>query len=329
MHELHRPSEVDRSQSATGLLRPCQVDLLDCRILGEFFAGDIFFWKTTEASRVEAAAKLRVHRNTLRTRINRLTMDGVLLPPEIGLSSETLGLAIGRVFLPLPPRQRSQALVEALFHVEGLSPVMVFENGWSVTVRADDAESLGQKLRQVELIIGRRTAGWEAHDPPGQPDYSRLSKIDVKLLGQAVGRLDLPPKQLSAELGVSVRTVFRRVAQLRRQGFLSLRPSKGADLVGPALGYFNIELSGKNTAHIDRLAIERAGCLFRHTSEKALHLFLFTSRFAELEELCVSLSTLKGVAKASLRRFFGFHPNPQLSKWMLRKLQREWTLYSG
>ena len=324
----HRPFELDRSPLATGFLRPRQVDLLDCRILGEFFAGDIFFWKTSEASRVEAAAKLLVHRNTLRSRISRLTADGVLLPAEIGLSSEALGVAIGRVFFPLPPQQRSQTLIEALFHIEGLSPVMVFEKGWSVTVRADDAESLGQKLRQVELIIGRRTSGWEAHDPPGQPDYSRLSKTDVELLSHVVGKSELPPKQLSAKLGVSARTVFRRVARLRREGFLSLRPSTGADLIGPALGYFNIDLSGNDTDHIDRLATERAGCLFRHTSEKALHLFLFASKFAELEELCASFSSLKGVAKADLRRFFGFHPNPQLSRWMLRKLQREWRLSS-
>ena len=324
----HRPREMDRTPLATGFLRPRQVDLLDCRILGEFFAGDTFFWKTSEASRVEAAAKLNLHRNTIRTRINRLTVDGVLLPAEIGLSSEAMGLAIGRVFFPLPSEQRSHTLIEALFHIEGLSPVMVYENGWSVTVRADDADSLGQKLRQVELIIGRRTAGWEAHDPPHQPDYSKLSRTDVELLSHLVCKSEQPPNQVSAELGVSPRTVFRRVARLRREGFLSLRPSRGADLIGPALGYFDLELSGNNTDHIDRLAIERAGCLFRHTSERALHLFLFASTFPELEELRLSFSTLKGVAKASLRRFFGFHPNPQLSKWMLRKLQREWKLYS-
>lgn len=189
------------------------------------------------------ARRLDVSTKTARARLRRLEEEGVVAGYQIYPNLRHLGFQWRSYFYRVPA-EKKEGLNPALQAVEGLVHVFnFFGPDLCVDLYFRDPPELERRLRLVsELLDVPRAYEWYENRMP--PVTGSLSPLDWRIVQALRMRARTPPTVLSKEVGVTGRTIRRRLRRMVNDGGIDVvplvDPSRMKDTV-PAAFLFRLD----------------------------------------------------------------------------------------
>jgi DNA-binding Lrp family transcriptional regulator len=305
-----------------------RVDPLDFQILREIFAGDEAGFRSDRAGLDAIAKRLEVHRNTVSARVRRLTEHAVYLPASLDVEPGVFGLVGAVAFFEIDRALRTPALLDAVFHLEGVQFVMRFTEGWTLIVFAEDETGLLSKLEVLRALTRARSMSLDVvttRDYP-EPEPIKISKTDARLVVALLKDSRAPFSRLARELGVSVMTIKRRYDRLWRSGVIYAYPAGGGGFDGMVTAYFlaKVPTDPRRAARVHRALLEALPNHFIRnlTTRGSVHILIDEPSVDALDERARAAAAIPGVEGATLRIFEGIAPNPLFRDWLARIVLR-------
>ena len=167
------------------------------------------------ASYRSIARSLKVSPGTVRNRINRMYASGVLTGSSVYANPNLLGLETGAYAVEVSPGRRKRDVVEKLRHVDGVYFLQNFRGSLvGLTFACPDSASRGRIIEAIHRATGAESGVFSRVVYPPCP--VTLITSEWKLVSRLVRGSFSTYSALSKELGVSVRTIKRRVSKLVR-----------------------------------------------------------------------------------------------------------------
>ena len=167
------------------------------------------------ASYRKLARALEVSPGTIRNRVNRMFAAGVLTGSSVYANPNLLGLEAGAYAVEVAPGHRKREVVDRLRALEGVYFLQNFRgNLLGLTFVYPDEASRERTIEEVHRITG--AVGGMFSRVPYPPCSVPLSPAEWKLVARLVRGSFATYATLARELGISVRTVKRRVSKLVR-----------------------------------------------------------------------------------------------------------------
>ncbi len=169
------------------------------------------------------ARDLDVSVKTAKARVLRLEEEGVLAGYQIYPNLRHLGVQ-WRSFFYRVPAERKEGLNPALRAVEGLVHIFdFFGPDLCVDLYFRDQPELERRLRLVSELVGApRAFEWYNNRMP--PVTRNLSPLDWRIVKALRMRARTPLKNLSGEIGVTDRTIRRRLGRMVSDGGIDVVP---------------------------------------------------------------------------------------------------------
>lgn len=196
------------------------MDTLDVAIFREaIHPRGNFQWNVRESYR-QLADALGVDEETARLRVKRLQEQGILRGWEIVLNPTVLGRVLLRLDLPPLPPARKEALLAQAPHLDGIRWVFDHFEGSVVLALFTDPVDVARTVALVESLAGVAPETWQIPTPAAAVE---LTPLDWRILRALRRDPRRPYNEVAEELGVSAKTVKRRVERLMegRACFLS------------------------------------------------------------------------------------------------------------
>jgi DNA-binding Lrp family transcriptional regulator len=201
------------------------MDKLDVAILralfqGEFGApmrGDLTLTSTA------IAKKLEVGDQTVRDRVKRMMDSGFLKAPPLFLNPEILGRKVGALSFDIPAAANRTEIVQRLALMDGIVVVMSHVGGLLGVVFYYDETSMGRRIGFISRLVG--VDKYTFTQVPFPHFRLRLSKTDWKIIIGLKANTDRSYNGLAKELGLSGRTVKRRLDRLIEGGAVYAFPA--------------------------------------------------------------------------------------------------------
>jgi DNA-binding Lrp family transcriptional regulator len=304
------------------------VDELDFKILKELFAGDTDSFRSDRASVDEIARRLGTHRNTVSARIKKLTQRQIFLPMTVEIDPGRLGMVGARVFMEVPPQRRTAETRDDVFHLEGVFGVLAYHDGWDIVLYGEDEASLASKVEVARALTGARRVSWELHTSRDYPQEQqvRITPLDARLIAALLRDARSSFGALAKEVGVTARTLERRYRRLKQEEVISMLPTGTAAVKGMIMGYVTAQVPEEPGAriHTVRRMMELLPNHFvRNVATRGrIHLFLYGSSLADLEEQVSQARKIPGMDSLTFRIFVRPYPNPRYRDWLARVLER-------
>ncbi|HYA70411.1 MAG TPA: AsnC family transcriptional regulator [Thermoplasmata archaeon] len=167
------------------------------------------------ASYREIARAVSVSPGTARNRINRLYASGVLTGSSVYANPSVLGLEAGAYAVEVSHSHRKRDVINRLRALEGVYFIQNFRGTLvGVAFVYPDTVAREQTLESILGITG--ASGGFFSVVPYPPCHETLSPPEWKLVSRLVQGSFARYADLARELGVSVRTIKRRVSKLVR-----------------------------------------------------------------------------------------------------------------
>jgi DNA-binding Lrp family transcriptional regulator len=195
--------------------RPNPMDSLDTRILRELTqaTGVVPARPGLSASYRTIGRALRVSPGTVRNRVNRMRLSGVLTGSSVYANPSLLGLEASAYALEVAPDRTKADVVEQLRGLEGMLFIQNFRGSLlGLAFVHADAASRKRVVEAIRRITGAPGGVISAVGYP--PCHATLSPSEWKLLSRLMRGSFSTYASLAHELGVSARTIKRRVAKL-------------------------------------------------------------------------------------------------------------------
>jgi DNA-binding Lrp family transcriptional regulator len=280
------------------------MDELDIRIVRELAnsTGEGLIWGDLNPSYVSIATKLGHSAWTVRDRVEKLYKSGFLKGSPVQVNPHLLGLTMHGMSVDLPLSVSREDLVPKLASVEGVILVVTHVDGLvGLIVYCEDDSALKRRLDHVSAICGAPRVSHATI--PFPPPTVRLSERDW----QIVSRLQLgwPRRaaQVAAELGMSTKTLRRRMKRMADGMAISTIPSLDHEVLRGVVGNLLVEHSpGRDRRETDRQLtrqLEPWLLLSGHWSAFSLFTVVFPS-IGEGSRLLEMSRRTKGVAGARL-----------------------------
>ena len=206
------------------------LDDLDVRIIKELGSPSSPQWNVRE-SYSNISRKLGVDEETVRMRVKRAKERGFLPAWRMMVNPRLIGCEAAGLDLEVDDEERKAGVVSQITLVDGVTNLADFRGrGLSATLYYENDESLGRKVRLIEAICGgERSAMWKSFFP--RPEV-RMRRVDWMIVGalREDARKDL--EGVSKALGVSTRTVQRRLTAMKEGKAVYLSGAPNPDAVG-------------------------------------------------------------------------------------------------
>ncbi len=308
-------------------VRKLAVDSTDIAILRELTKAGAGRFQSQRQSIEAVAGVVGMHPNTVFARVKRMEEAGWLLPFTVLPTPTVVGLAIGRLFVPMPLERRTDAL---LWKVLGLSCVFYVNDmleGWEPGLIAEDDAALEVLAKKVVRLLGGTEVSWMIHatrDWPVMPHYE-LDEADLSILEALLEDPYAAMDELASRLGMNARTLQRRHERMREAGAFRIYPyGRGAMSTGVVLRQLQVTLPlagmerSAAEAEIDRLLPN----LFARGS--LLHgawYVIYGDDVGELQAQVERVASIVGVTVTSARHLRRFISNPDYPKQVLQILR--------
>lgn len=169
------------------------------------------------------AHELDVSVKTAKTRLQRLEEEGVIAGYQIYPNLRHLGVQWRSYFYRVPP-EKKEGLNPALQAVEGLVHIFdFFGPDLCVDLYFRDQPELERRLRLVTELLGAPRA-FEWYDNRMPPAARSLSPLDWRIVKALRMRARTPLADLSGEVGVTDRTIRRRLGRMVSDGGIDVVP---------------------------------------------------------------------------------------------------------
>jgi DNA-binding Lrp family transcriptional regulator len=274
-------------------LRP--PDELDIRLMREFASPASYRWDVTE-SLSSMARKLGVDEETVRRRLKRAQLNGLLGGFHLIPNPHLLGCDAAEVDLEVAREDKDDAISQ-LKLVDGVLLVVDFHGkALRVMIYYQTEEESARKIRLVSAICRSET---EVHwKDPFPPCGLEMRETDWRILKslRRDARKSLP--QVAKEVGVSVRTVRRRLALMTEANAFFLLPLPSFGKLASVLCNFRVycpdERQKKAVDEQIKSRLERM--VFSKTTAKEYSVFsVLCDNLAEAEVARRWIEGLRGV----------------------------------
>jgi DNA-binding Lrp family transcriptional regulator len=191
------------------------MDELDVRILRELTQASTVLPARPglRASYRNIARGLAVSPGTVRNRVNRMYSSGVLTGSSVYANPNLLGLDAGAYALEVSPQRPKREVVDRLRNLEGVFFIQNFRGSFVGIAFVYEGEAArAAKLAAINRIAGAETGAFSRVVYP--PCGTTLSRSEWRLVSRLVRRGFRTYAVLARELGVSVRTLKRRISKL-------------------------------------------------------------------------------------------------------------------
>ncbi len=190
------------------------MDRLDVSILREMFHyQDAFPLMGTSDPLRAIAKKVGVDKDTVRSRIKRFQESGFLQGWAAYPNPSLLGVKLTTLQFDAPTPASRDDLIRKIRLLQGVITIVVHYGGSIAIILWYETE---QSLRKITELISRisNTENLIRYDIPVPECTVTLSKSDWKIMNGLQQNPSRPYKQISRELGISSRTVKRRLSRL-------------------------------------------------------------------------------------------------------------------
>ena len=169
------------------------------------------------------ARRLNISLKTTKQRLRRLEDKGVIAGYQIYPNLHHLGLQWRSYFFRVP-KERKEDLKPSLDSVEGVVAVFdFFGPDLCVDLYFRDEAELQRRLRLLsELLGGFLAVEWYENRMP--PVAGALSNLDWRIVKALRMRARRSPEELARELGVTAKTIRRRLDRMVKEGSVDVVP---------------------------------------------------------------------------------------------------------
>ena len=191
------------------------MDTLDIRLLREYLQGSPGFRFQTDVRRSlrEIATQFDLDADTVRKRLDRLEESGVIRSWQVGVNPDILGCTTSGVVFDIDPTLSKEDVIAKIKLVEGVFYILNFVGSTVTVALLHEGERI--RTREIELIA--RIAGAKnlrRLGPVSSPPSPRITKTDLRIIGALRREPKKPYRAVASMLGISSRTVRRRINRL-------------------------------------------------------------------------------------------------------------------
>ncbi len=242
------------------------MDTLDIRILRELSSDAVSspLHSDIRKSFGAIATKLKIDDSTVRSRVEKLRQTGFLRGWGLFVNPHLLGYKLAVVWLEAELRTSKDSLISKLRLLEGVTAIVNYFGPLLVLVIFYDTEqSFNRKLELIREISGSENLLHAVYrHPECQIALAQTDWRIIRSLQQAPKKLY---RELSQDLGLSTRTIKRRLRRMLEAGALFIIPSldppklEGAILADLLVSYESPEskrtVDDKIKSHFDQFLI--------------------------------------------------------------------------
>jgi DNA-binding Lrp family transcriptional regulator len=299
-------------------------DNLYSKILRELYS-PAWLRKSGRESYVELAKNLGIDDQTVRSTISRMQKSGFLKAWSISLNPHILGMECGSVLISAgegasPPKNK---IISRLRDVEGVVAIFSFldDSGLRLVFFYEDAEDLERRVRLISSICGvsRPYASWTIPFPPCR---MKLKKTDWQIIRYLLKDSRKNASEIGKGVGVSTRTVGRRLALMTNDNCYFPNPVVDAKKVDGFLYHFVISYDNKkDKAAADELLRRSIGnIVFVDTNAELFTVMAsICQNISEARKISDWLSTQEGIREVTARVFEDIIP---VHDWIDHEIER-------
>lgn len=203
------------------------MDGLDVAILRQMGLQPFLAWPhppdNLRAARI--ARELRVSPETVKDRVSRMEAEGVIAGYEVFPNFRHLGVTATTYHFRAPDARSKARALGDVHNVEGVVGVFDFIGPTvCVDLAYRHSRELERKVDLVARLLDARTLPHACFDysPPEVP--GPLRNLDWRIIRALRGQARRAPDDVAAEVGVSGRTVRRRIERMSAEGSIDIVP---------------------------------------------------------------------------------------------------------
>jgi len=309
------------------------LDDLDFDILREVMVGGGPYLRSDRVSLGSLARAVGVHRSTVADRLARWNRIGLLRDWTIDVDPAALGLVGAHVHFDSTAEPRERALVLAAL-VEGVEGVLAFDQGYvGVIFMADSPGALTRTEKLLARILEAPRATRIVDTALDYPDSLpvQLSPIDARLLTILLNDSRQTSAAVAKKAHVTVRTVERRLARLRKAGVYYVRPNfRFGRVSGVSFALLYFEYSkGKRVAALRELLRTLPNHVGRQVEAPTRGLLVIHGSAHELDEAARAAASVPGIREVTLRTLLREVDAPGFPDWLSERIERRSAASKG
>ncbi|HVM45801.1 MAG TPA: Lrp/AsnC family transcriptional regulator [Candidatus Thermoplasmatota archaeon] len=171
------------------------------------------------------ARELGVSADTVTARIERMQDEGVIRGFEVYPNFGHLGVTATTYHFLVGDRRAKARRLEDVRNVEGVVGIFDFVgSAVCVDLAYRHPRELERKVELVARLLGAQTLPHACFDYAPPPVARPLAGLDWRIVRALRGRARRSPEEVAAELGVSARTIRRRVERMLADGSIDIVP---------------------------------------------------------------------------------------------------------
>lgn len=214
------------------------------------------------------AKKLGESARLVKDRLARMERTGVIGAYDVLPDPATLGLSLHTYALRAPSVKAKSRAARELAKIDGVLGFVDFLDEWAnVSVASANEAERKARLEAVQSALGGATPIVSFEPPADRPRPEPLTRTDWKLVRAMRGDARRPMHKLADEIGVTTKTVQRRLQKLSTEGAIDAfarLDARGLDEVLFATLKFRVKMDGVMPAlraiHGDLLTTAWAQC---------------------------------------------------------------------
>ena len=277
------------------------LDDLDVKIIRELGSPSSPQWNVRE-SYANISRKLGVDEDTVRLRVKRAVERGFLPRWRLTVNPRLLDFDAVSFELEVDSEEKKPRAISQIELVDGVTRILDYRGRGLLVTLYSAEESLSRRIQLIESICGSaKSAVWKNRFP--RPDV-RMKKIDWRIVNnmREDARRDL--KDVANSLGVSTRTVQRRLAAMTEGKAIYLVGAPNVETLSGLLCCFVVfcpdPLRKKEVDTEIRSSFSRLG-ISDMSPERHSIFGIPCQNLAEADRTLDSLKSIDGVEKADMR----------------------------
>lgn len=202
------------------------MDKLDIRILRELAQEQLIFPTPPgpDLSQRAMAKRLGVSHKTVNDRLQKMRSSGFLMGSKVILHPGLLGLQMGTYGMEISPTFDKTEVIARLRLVEGMATVQNHHGNYiGLVFLYEDEGSLAKKLELIRRLGGASEGAFGRL--PFPPCELNLKEVDWEIVLRLIDGSSATPVRMARELGVSLRTVRRRLSRMIEGRALFTQPN--------------------------------------------------------------------------------------------------------
>lgn len=293
---------------------------LDIRIVKELTSPSSFRWNVRE-SYSSIAAKIGVDEETVRRRISRARESGFLKGWQVVLNPHVVGLESAGAQLTVDKEDRKSSVISQIEQLDGVVIMINFHGkGLRVIFYHKDKRDLAEKIQTFKSVCQSKQAiVWKGGFPP----FSRALKgTDWQIVRALRKDPRRSPSEIAREVGVSTRTVKRRLTPLTKGMAFYLLPMLDYDKYpGVACDFLIFCPDPAKKAEVDKLMrVKTDRLVFSFVDAEGFSIYaMLCLNISEAEEIHNWLKGLDGVEKVTMDTM---RSNTVVRRWLDEEIEK-------